>query len=257
MPVELKPLAEQRDWLISLDRQIGDLNGESQELQKRLTTEQERLATALGITRAGHLQEITNTEFESLHPLLDEVQAAQKKIDHETKELATLTENERSLKSRIESAIVAGEHHGLPMDLEEASDLVARLRRRMQVEQRLEQARSHELDLEQQSHELLEDQVLPLWMFGWTLAAVVLGMLLVGLWLWVPNNPLGSHGSLIALAGLASTIFMFVLKYFIEDSAPTNSMRASDRWNRWLAKWKKPSETKSCSTRNCRSPMAR
>ncbi len=212
-------LGEQRDWLLSLDRQIGDLHDESHDLQQRLATEQERLAAALGITRAGHLQEITTAEFESLHPLLDDVQAAQKKIDHETKELATLAENERSLKSRIESAIVAGEHHGLPMDLEEASDLVARLRRRMQVEQRLEQARSHELDLEHQSHELLEDQVLPLWMFGWTLAAVVLGMLLVGLWLWIPNNPLGSHGSLVALAGLAATIFMFVLKYFIEDSA--------------------------------------
>ncbi len=212
-------LAEQRDWLLSLDRQIDDLGNESKELQNRLTNEQERLSAALGVTRTGHLQEITNAEFENLHPLLEEIQAAQKKIDFETKELATLAENERSLKSRIESAIVAGEHHGLPMDLEEASDLVARLRRRLQVEQRLEQARSHELDLEQQSHELLEDQVLPLWMFGWTLAAVVLGMLLVGLWLWVPNNPLGSHGSLIALAGLAATIFMFVLKYFIEDSA--------------------------------------
>ncbi|TWU26091.1 AAA family ATPase [Bythopirellula polymerisocia] len=212
-------LAEQRDWLFSLDRQIGDLSGESRDLQQRLTTEQERLAAALGITRTGHLQEITTSEFESLHPLLDDIQAAQKKIDFETKELASLAENERSLKSRIESAIVAGEHHGLPMDLEEASDLVARLRRRLQVEQRLEQARSHELDLEHQSHELLEDQVLPLWMFGWTLAAVVIGMLLVGLWLWVPNNPLGSHGSLIALAGLAATVFMFVLKYFIEDSA--------------------------------------
>jgi uncharacterized protein YhaN len=105
------------------------------------------------------------------------------------------------------------------MDLEEASDLVARLRRRLQIEQRLEQARSHEIDLEHQSHELLEDQVMPLWLFGWTLAAVVLGALLVGLWLWVPNNPLGGHGSLLALGGLGATVFMFIFKFFTEDAA--------------------------------------
>lgn len=212
-------LGEQRDWLTSLDRQIEDLEGESEELQTRLSKEQERLAAALGVSRPGHLQEITTAEFEGLHPLLEDIQIAQRKVQQAEKELDQFAENERSLKVRIDSAIVGGEHHGLPMDLEEASDLVAHLRRRLKVEQRLDQTRNHEIDLEHQSHELLEDQVMPLWLFGWTLAAVVLGSLLVGLWLWVPNNPLGSHGSLIALGGLASTVFMFIFKFFTEDAA--------------------------------------
>jgi uncharacterized protein YhaN len=212
-------LGEQRDWLISLDRQIGDLEDEAKDLQKRLTNEQERLASALGVAKSDHLKQLTTAEFESLEPLLEDVQAAQKKVESANKEVDSLSENERSLKVRIDSAIVGGESHGLPMDLEEASDLVARLRRRLQVEQRLEQARSHEIDLEHQSHELLEDQVMPLWLFGWTLAAVVLGSLLVGLWLWIPNNPLGGSGSLIALGGLGATVFMFIFKFFTEDAA--------------------------------------
>ncbi|MDZ4658597.1 MAG: AAA family ATPase [Bythopirellula sp.] len=212
-------LGEQRDWLISLDRQIDDLDTEAKDIHKRFTNEQERLASLLGITKSEHLKQFTTAEFENLEPLLDDIQAAQKKVDAATKEVDALTENERSLKVRIDSAIVGGESHGLPMDLQEASDLVAQLRRRLQVEQRLEQARSHEIDLEHQSHELLEDQVMPLWLFGWTLAAVVLGSLMVGLWLWVPNNPLGNHGSLIALGGLGATIFMFVFKFFTEDAA--------------------------------------
>ncbi len=212
-------LGEQRDWLISLDRQIDDLDTEAKDLQKRFTNEQERLASALGIAKSDHLKQFSSAEFESLEPLLDDIQAAQKKVDSAIREVDSLAENERSLKVRIDSAIVGGESHGLPMDLEEASDLVARLRRRLQVEQRLEQARSHEIDLEHQSHELLEDQVMPLWLFGWTLAAVVLGSLLVGLWLWMPNNPLGNHGSLIALGGLGATIFMFIFKFFTEDAA--------------------------------------
>lgn len=234
-------LAEQRDWLMSLDRQIGDLDAESHDLQRRLQNEQERLATALGIAKSDHLKQLTTAEFESLEPLLEDIQAAQKKVDSANREVESLAENERSLKVRIDSAIVGGESHGLPMDLEEASDLVARLRRRLQVEQRLEQARSHELDLEHQSHELLEDQVMPLWLFGWTFAAVVLGALLVGLWLWFPNNPLGNHGSLIALGGLGAAVFMFIFKFFTEDAA-ADKLDACQRQMESLARQREEAE---------------
>lgn len=234
-------LGEQRDWLVSLERQVGDLEDEATELDRRLRTEQERLATALGVARSDHLKQLTTAEFESLEPVVDEVQAAQKKVDSAKREVESLSENERSLKVRIDSAIVGGESHGLPMDLEEASDLVARLRRRLQVEQRLEQARSHEIDLEHQSHELLEDQVMPLWLFGWTFAAVVLGALLVGLWLWMPNNPLGRHGSLIALLGMGASVFMFVFKYFTEDAA-ADKLDACQRQMESLARQRQEAE---------------
>lgn len=234
-------LAEQRDWLISLDRQIHDLDGEAKELNKRLTNEQERLASALGVAKSDHLKQLTTAEFESLEPLLEDIQAAQKKVDSANKEVDALTENERSLKVRIDSAIVGGESHGLPMDLEEASDLVARLRRRLQVEQRLEQARSHEIDLEHQSHELLEDQVMPLWAFGWTFAIVVLGMLLFGLWLWVPNNPIGNSGGIVAIVGLAAAAFMFVFKFFTEDAA-ADKLEACQRQMESLSRQREEAE---------------
>jgi uncharacterized protein YhaN len=237
----INALAEQRDWLISLDRQIHDLDGEAKELNKRLTNEQERLASALGVAKSDHLKQLTTAEFESLEPLLEDIQAAQKKVDSANKEVDALTENERSLKVRIDSAIVGGESHGLPMDLEEASDLVARLRRRLQVEQRLEQARSHEIDLEHQSHELLEDQVMPLWAFGWTFAIVVLGMLLFGLWLWVPNNPIGNSGGIVAIVGLAAAAFMFVFKFFTEDAA-ADKLEACQRQMESLSRQREEAE---------------
>lgn len=233
-------LGEQRDWLLSLDRQIGDLDGEAKDLDRRLRNEQERLALALGVAKSDHLKQLTTAEFESLEPLLEDVQAAQKKVESATREVDSLAENERSLKVRIDSAIVGGESHGLPMDLEEASDLVARLRRRLQVEQRLEQARSHEIDLEHQSHELLEDQVMPLWAFGWTFAIVVLGMLGVGMWAWMPGN-LGSYSGLIAFIGLCATAFMFVFKYFTEDAA-ADKLDACQRQMESLARQREEAE---------------
>ncbi len=212
-------LGEQRDWLQSLQRQMEDLEAEAEGFEQRLESEQQRLGSVLGLVDQDTLKEISNADIEALQPQIKEIRSAQKQLDLAQSDLDALTENERSLKVKVESAIVGGEHHGLPMDLREASDLVARLRKRLQVEQRLEQARSHEIDLEEQSHDLLDDQVLPLPLFNWSLAAVVLGGLLTGVWLWVPNSPLGSAGALIALGSLAAGIFCFIFKFFTEEAA--------------------------------------
>jgi len=212
-------LGEQRDWLQSLQRQTDELEAEAQQFEQRFANEQQRLAAELGLADGDQLQAISAADLESLQPNIQEIRTIQKQVDAAQRDLDAMTESERSLQAQIESAIVAGEHHGLPMDVQEASDLVAKLRRRLQVEQRLEQARSHQQEMEQQSYELLDDQVMPLWLFGWTLAAVVLGSLMVGVWLWVPDSPLGRYGSLIALLGLGASAFSFVFKFFTEDAA--------------------------------------
>ncbi len=215
----IEALGEQRDWLMSLERQMDELAGEAEQFEQRLTSEQKRLGTTLGVVDHQSLREITPEEVESLQPDLEDLRAARKKLDAASRYLATLTENERSVKSQIDSALVSGEKYQLPMDVQEASDLVARLRRRLQVEQRLEQARSHEVEVEQQCQDLLDDQVMPLSLFGWTLGAVVIGSLLVGVWFLVPNSPLGKFGSWMAIIGLVMSVFSFLFKYFTEDAA--------------------------------------
>ncbi len=215
----IEALGEQRDWLQSLERQTDELTAEAEGFERRLTSEQQRLATALGVADHNRLKDIHAAEIEALQPDIQTVRAAQKQVDAAQRALDLQAESERSLKAQIESAVVGGERHGLPMDVQEASDLVARLRRRQQVEHRLEQARKHESEMEQQSHELLDDQVMPLSLFGWSLAAVVVGSLMVGLWLLAPDSPLGRYGSLMALAGLGVSVFSFLFKYFVEDAA--------------------------------------
>jgi len=212
-------LGEQRDWVQSLERQMEDIEAEAEEFEQRLESEQERLGSILGLAEQDTLKEISNSDIEGLQPHIKDIRNAQKQVDVVQRDLDALTENERSLTVKIESAIVGGEHHGLPMDVREASDLVANLRKRLQVEQRLDQARSHEVEMEEQSHDLLDDQVIPLTTFNWMLAGVVLGGLLTGVWLFVPNSPLGSAGGLIALGSLCTGIFCFIFKFFTEDAA--------------------------------------
>lgn len=215
----IESLGEQRDWLQSLERQMDDLTAEAEEYERRLTSEQKRLGAALGVADHSRLNDISAAEIEDLQPYIQTVRSAQKQVDAAQRVLDRQTESERSLKAQIDSAIVGGERHGLPMDVQEASNLVAQLRQRQQVERRLQKARKQQEEMEDQSQELLDDQVMPLSLFGWSLAAVVAGALLVGLWLLAPNSPLGSYGSWLAMAGLGVSVFSFVFKYFVEDAA--------------------------------------
>jgi len=212
-------LGEQRDWLQSLERQIEDLETEADQFEQRLENEQQRIGRALGVSDSEHLSAVSNADIESLQPHIKELRSAQKQVERTQQEVHDLAESERSFKIKIESAIVGGEHHGLPMDVREASDLVAKLRSRLKVEQRIEQAQNHELDLEQQGHDLLDDQVMPLATFNWSFAAIVLSGLLLGTWLWMPGNPFGNIGGLFAFGSVATAAFLFIFKFFTEEAA--------------------------------------
>src|SRR5262249_10927644 len=158
-------LGEQRDWLQSLQRQREDLEREARGYENRLSAEQKRLGEALGLKDGQRLRELSETDLENLQPHIDGLPLAQKRHQAAQRELEARSESERSLRTQIETAIIGGESHKLPMDIDEAGNLVAQLRKRLQVEQRLQQAREHEVELEQQSHDLLDDQVMPLWLF--------------------------------------------------------------------------------------------
>ena len=212
-------LGEQRDWLQSLQRQQEELEREAKSYETRFTSEQKRLAEALGVKDATRLTELNESDFEALQPQIDALRLAQKRLEQAQRDVDMLSESERSFRTQIETAIVGGESHGLPMDLQEASNLVARLRKRLAVEQRLDMARQHEVELEQQSHDLLDDQVMPLWLFGWLLATFVLGMLMLGVYLLVPDSPFGKAGGWFAFIGLGGAAFSWVFKYFADDAA--------------------------------------
>lgn len=215
----VEALGEQRDWLQALDRQISELTADATEIERRLTAEQQRIARGLGIADHQRLKDIRPSEIQDLDSFIQAVRNAQKQVDSAQREHDAQADSERALKSQIESAIVGGERHHLPMDLQEASDLVAQLRRRQQVDKRIEQAHNHQVEMQRQSFELLDDQVMPLYLFGWTLAAVVAGALLVGAWLLVPDSPLGAAGRWLALIGFGATVFSFLFKFFTEDAA--------------------------------------
>ena len=69
---------------------------------------------------------------------------------------------EHHIRSQIETAMTGGDKLGLPMDIDGATELVAKLRRRKEVDERLTEAREQAAELQEQGQELLGEQVIPI-----------------------------------------------------------------------------------------------
>jgi uncharacterized protein YhaN len=214
----LEALLEQQDWLQAVERMATELGEEVARLDARLNSENERLSHEW--TGAGKLPpRITSDIVDGMTPQIRAIEATQQLLDSAKHELEIHRAGEHEYRSQIESAMVGGEKLGLPKDLDAAGDLVAQLRRRHQVEQRIEAARQQADDLQQQAQELVDDQVVPMALFSWLLAVFVVGFVALGVWYMMPSVALGKYGGWIAAVGIGGSIFAWLFKYFVEDSA--------------------------------------
>jgi uncharacterized protein YhaN len=214
----LEALLEQTDWLQGLERMAGELGEEVGQLEARLTSEHERLAHEW--TGAGKLPpRITSDIVDSLQPQIRAIEASEQLLETAKHELEVHRAGENQFRAEIDSAMVSGDKLGLPKDLDAAGDLVAQLRRRQLVEQRIESSRRQADELQEQAQELVDDQVVPMALFSWLLAVVVVGFVALGVWFVMPAAALGRYGGWIAAIGVAGAVVAWLVKHFAEDSA--------------------------------------
>jgi len=214
----LEALLEQQEWLQAVERMAVELGDEVKTLEARLSSESERLSHEW--TGAGKLPpRITSDMVEGLTPQVRAIEATQQMLDSAKHALEIHRSGEHQFRAQIESAMTSGDKLGLPKDLDAAGDLVAQLRRRQQVEQRIESARRQADELQQQAQDLVDEQVVPMGLFSWLLVVFVLGFVALGVWWMMPAASLGRYGGWIAAIGMGGSIFAWVFKYFAEDSA--------------------------------------
>jgi uncharacterized protein YhaN len=214
----VEALGEQQEWLISLEKQVVELSADVKHLEARLASENERLATEW--TGAGKIPpSITIDIVDQLSPQAKAIEATAHMLATAKTDLEQRRTGEHHIRTQIESAMTSGEKLGLPMDVEEAGDLVARLRRRLQIENRIEKAREQADELQEQGQGLIEEQVVPVGLFSWLLAMFVSGCMLLVLWYMSQKSILGQYGAWIAGLGVAGSVVAWLIKYFLEESA--------------------------------------
>ena len=201
--LRLEALAEQQEWIGALERDSEKLSEEIEQLEARCESESVRLAKLWRHKPSPEeAPELTDETLELLSPSSESVQEAQALVQEAKRELDSKRKQESDYRAQLETALASSDKLGLPNDIEQAGELVAQLRRRLQAERNVEQARRQARDLDAQSRELVERQVMPIEWFGLLLTAfiVCVGVSLAPLF---SGATWGIHNLLAAAAAIA------------------------------------------------------
>jgi uncharacterized protein YhaN len=214
----LEALLEQQDWLKSVERMANELGDEVKELEARLASENERLAHEwMG---AGKIPpRITAEVVEQLAPQARAIEATAQMLATAKHELEIHRTGETEVRAQIESAMTSSEKLGLPKDVEAAGELVERLRRRQVLEQRITAAEAEAETLQQQAHDLVNEQVVPIELFVLLGAVIVVGVVFAVAWWLLPATVMGKFGGWLAVGGVASAIAAAMFKFLKESWA--------------------------------------
>jgi len=214
----LDALLEQVDWLQAVERLSGELADEVKLLEARLASDNERLAHEW--TGAGKIPpRITSDIVDQLTPQSRAIEATEQLVAAARHELEVHRSGETEFRSQIESAKVSGEKLGLPTDIESASDLVTRLRRRQELEGRIAAAHGEAETLQQQAQDLIDDQVVSIELFVLLATMFILGGMGIVAWWFLPATMLGKSGAWFGLGGFAMAIAAILIKFLRETSA--------------------------------------
>ncbi len=198
----IEALKEQEPWLAQLQGQIGELQGEIAALESELAVERERVGLkaesavlpALSAKMLSPLRSPARLLHQSRQRVVEAEQAA-----------ASAQQTAQSLTEQIESALAARGQQDLMTAMDRAGNLVSQLRRRMQLDERLDQLARYQVELEERSRRLIDRQMLPVGVLVGLGAVFVIGAVLVGAGLLMPASPTGTVGWAIALLGLAGS----------------------------------------------------
>ncbi len=195
-----------------------ELADEVKHLEARLASENERLSHEW--TGAGKIPpRITTDIVEQLTPQARAIEATEQMVATAKHELEIHRTGHDEYSSQIESAMTHGEKLGLPKDVEAAGDLVAQLRHRQQLEQKIAAAHDQVEELQAQAHDLVDDQVVSLELFIFLGTLFAGGFVALATWWFLPATVFGKYGGWIALAGIGGSIISFLVKFLHESSA--------------------------------------
>lgn len=205
----VEALGEQKDWLDALQRQSVAIRAELSEIHSQLASENERLGVDAKPSANRQLTEITEALLSGLRPHARAIRVTKARLAAAEREAAARGEACEEYEAQLRIAMPAASE-GMPTDLEEAGELVSALRRRLAVQERLQQARRNEAELEQQNHELLDRQELPLWIEASHTVLIVVGVALFAIGLFAKLTAVAWIGGVMLGVLLALRIFKYV-----------------------------------------------
>jgi uncharacterized protein YhaN len=208
----IQALCDQQEWIAALERKADSLKEEAAGIEAQ-TAQQRRRLELTADAAASLPRGLSSRALTPLKPLARAMEDARTRLEQIRREDAAERQAAVVLDQRIETALAEEPRADLMASIQEAGERVSQLRRRAQLDQRLTQMQTHERELEDQAGDLLDRQLLPLWVVVALGGVFVLGVVLIlaGWWL--------SFGWTVAVLGVAGIIASVVLKHHLENAA--------------------------------------
>jgi uncharacterized protein YhaN len=213
----IEALLEQEVWLVSLRTRLGEMDAEIADLQNELTAQWQLFG--LDENAAEKIMPIlSGRSLATLRSPAGALRRCRAKLKQAKREQDEPNNTAESLARQIEAALSARGEQDLGAAMDRCGNLVAQYRRRLQIDERLDQFARHQADLEEQIPWLLEHQLLPVGVLAGLGAAFILGVVLILAGLFMPASITGSVGWALAVLGLAGCGAAVLGKYLIEKS---------------------------------------
>ncbi len=197
----IEAMLEHRSWIDALQRNISELHSEVDGLEN--TLRQEREAIGFSTRSAADVPpQLSRRAIGRLRAPAAAVRAARNRVSEARQQLAAAQEEADAASTTMNSAFGGRNEHELAGLIDQAGARVSQLRRRLLVDERLDELTRYHADLEAQSRECLQHQLLPVWVVSAFAACFALGVVLVLAGLFVPASVTGTFGWAMTMVGL-------------------------------------------------------
>lgn len=210
----IEALAEQESWIETLQGRIGQLEDEILQREDDLASRRRELGLA---DDQADLPVISTQTLASLRQPARALRQSRQEVEQIRGEGGLAETTARELSEQVEAGLAAWGEKSLTEAMNRQGSLVSQLRRRLQVDQRIDQMDKHQGEMEERSCYLIERQLLPVWMLaGMGLVFVAGAIPVLGLLFF--SSAFGSLGWPLAGLGLICCIAVVVAKFTIERS---------------------------------------
>ncbi|MGI9516672.1 MAG: AAA family ATPase [Pirellulaceae bacterium] len=217
-------MVEHLPWIEALERQAERLRGEMDSIRQTIGGESTGLGSQLNL-KAHDVRDLTNRGFAALQSTAKSLSAKHEEIETATEHHSRAKHELSQYEGRMQSALV--EHSdGIGDTREDASRLVNRLRRRLELEEKIEKLNASRHELERDIDDVVNEQVLPVGKLAMLGCVFILGIVFAGfglLSLWWTGGTTGTTatevGFLFMVLGTVFGLFSLALKHHWERVA--------------------------------------
>ncbi len=150
----IEALAEQRTWLATLRTRLAELEEEIRQAEAALATAQEE------IDIEGELPTVSAKSLAALRRPAKALRQARRRLRDAQRQAADYRQTATSLAQQVQSSLQARGERDVHQAADRLGQLVSLLRRRQQLDERLEELARHRAELQQENEGLVERQVL-------------------------------------------------------------------------------------------------